>query len=434
MRCHGLSRVVVLVLTGVCLAGVPAWAQTSEAWSDVGFVLEQPGARALGMGSAFSAVADDSSAAAVNPAGLTRIETTEFTLEYAWNDRDYQPFLNRDELTASASSLSFLSAVWAVSPRHRLALWYHESLKERRNFESPGFPNSIPVEELEGYIWKPYTSEGSMTLQSVGATWSIALSPKFSVGGSLIWNEMDLEYTNTRYFWTDNPYGEPPGTPQFGFAADAKDDAYSFNYGVLWRLSDKITVGFSGRTPPDLEIQEDEVIYIPGVEEKPVTYEYKPISYYNLGLVITPNPRTSIGFEARRVNFSNLTENLKASFSYSNIENEVIFERGDDVSQYVNAQDYTQYHFGIEHFTSESARVAVRFGYYYVPSRDYNVSAPDDDLVIRTSLGNTFISIESVEHYTFGLGVAIGERAAWDTAIDVGDRSQRLVTSLTFAL
>lgn len=61
---------------------VPAWGQLriNSSPSQVG-----SGARALGMGGAFIAVADDATAASWNPGGLTQLERPELSLVYGWN-------------------------------------------------------------------------------------------------------------------------------------------------------------------------------------------------------------------------------------------------------------------------------------------------------------------------------------------------------------
>jgi len=64
-----------------CLVGISAAAQdiVSSSPNTVG-----SGARALGMGSAFIAIADDATAASWNPGGLTQLEAPEFSIVYAW--------------------------------------------------------------------------------------------------------------------------------------------------------------------------------------------------------------------------------------------------------------------------------------------------------------------------------------------------------------
>ncbi|HOL76159.1 MAG TPA: outer membrane protein transport protein [Candidatus Hydrogenedentes bacterium] len=69
----------VLVLGGLFSTGAMAQVQINSSPNVVG-----SGARALGMGGAFIAVADDATAASWNPGGLTQLERPEFSAVYSW--------------------------------------------------------------------------------------------------------------------------------------------------------------------------------------------------------------------------------------------------------------------------------------------------------------------------------------------------------------
>lgn len=101
----------------LCL-GIPAWAQESltitSSPNPVG-----SGARALGMGGAFIAVADDATAASWNPGGLTQLERPELSLVHDFD------FFNENVRSTSHSELNsgdsldlnginYLSAAWPI--------------------------------------------------------------------------------------------------------------------------------------------------------------------------------------------------------------------------------------------------------------------------------------------------------------------------------
>ncbi len=77
------------------------------------------GARALGMGGAFIAVADDATAASWNPGGLVQLERPEFSAVYdfAWFNEDFSsglyPGLGGDQ-EISLNGLNYLSAVYPL--------------------------------------------------------------------------------------------------------------------------------------------------------------------------------------------------------------------------------------------------------------------------------------------------------------------------------
>ena len=70
-----------LITAALLVVAAPAaWAQITSSPNVVG-----SGARALGMGGAFIAIADDATAASWNPGGLTQLERPEMSLVYNFN-------------------------------------------------------------------------------------------------------------------------------------------------------------------------------------------------------------------------------------------------------------------------------------------------------------------------------------------------------------
>jgi hypothetical protein len=101
--------VVVAVTVGILSCACVAFA-TPHAGA---FLRMGVGARALGMGGAFTAVADDATAAYWNPAGLVKIENIEATFMYAANmafDRQLNYFAYTHWLGMGGIGLSWLNA------------------------------------------------------------------------------------------------------------------------------------------------------------------------------------------------------------------------------------------------------------------------------------------------------------------------------------
>jgi hypothetical protein len=101
------TLISVLVMTGNVFAGDPAAPTQYNAYD--GFT---PGARAIAMGTAFVAVADDATAVYYNPAGLAEIQNGCFALTY---EATRQSTLASDQIFAGESlrdtSLQYLSLV-----------------------------------------------------------------------------------------------------------------------------------------------------------------------------------------------------------------------------------------------------------------------------------------------------------------------------------
>ena len=98
------------------LASSTAWAQL-EINSSPNVV--GSGARALGMGSAFIAIADDATAASWNPGGLTQLERPEFSLVYSYksNTEDFGSSTRRGlnfDNTVSFDEINYASFVYPI--------------------------------------------------------------------------------------------------------------------------------------------------------------------------------------------------------------------------------------------------------------------------------------------------------------------------------
>jgi len=66
---------ILVVLVAVAIA--PAMTFAQETPSTLEFSFSNPGARSLGLGGAFAAIADDATAAFANPAGLVQLVSLE---------------------------------------------------------------------------------------------------------------------------------------------------------------------------------------------------------------------------------------------------------------------------------------------------------------------------------------------------------------------
>ena len=100
----------VVVAVGVVVSSGPALCSDSHAGA---FLRMGVGARALGMGGAFTAIADDATASYWNPAGLTKIENIEATFMYSANmtvDRQLNYFGYAQWLGVGGLGVSWINA------------------------------------------------------------------------------------------------------------------------------------------------------------------------------------------------------------------------------------------------------------------------------------------------------------------------------------
>lgn len=228
-----------------------------------GFALSGIGSKAIGMGGAFRGLADDWSAAYWNPAGLTQMEGSELNaMLVAITPRpEYTPNITDNGLD--------------VGYRNGLARYPND----RTNF-IPDFSGFIKLEGLNGVTaglaifvpfglgseWDLYNPAGmdlaqsfpwydhQADLQIIDFHPSIAkaFGEKFSVGVGFSIQRGDVTFRKT--------YLKPSGLPlpHQNLVIDTKIEGdgwgYGANAGVLYKLSDKIQFGLSGKTGTKLNL------------------------------------------------------------------------------------------------------------------------------------------------------------------------------------
>ncbi|MDY0038815.1 MAG: outer membrane protein transport protein [Desulforhabdus sp.] len=244
---HGIFSAVVF------LQFAPASAQTLEAVE----IPSSPnpvgsGARALGMGGAFIAVADDATAASWNPGGLVQLERPELSVVGAG-------FLRTEDLTFGAVGANFADQSVSSAALNYLSFAYPFTLLQRNMIVSINyqqlfdFSRSWKLKWMDGQDQWSWDLEQTGSLYAYGLAYSVQIVPQLSFGFTLnLWEDglysSAWEQRNTMSLSTVDPGGNP-------FDAQvARTDRYSFsgfnaNIGLLWNITDKLTLGAVFKTP-----------------------------------------------------------------------------------------------------------------------------------------------------------------------------------------
>ena len=215
------------------------------------------GARALGMGSAFIAVADDATAASWNPGGLIQLEKPEissvgnFFHRIEDNDFGTNPEASGNQ-TVTEANLNFLSAAYPFTLFDRnmiVSLNYQRLFDFTREWD---FPLTQSTAGLSVNQDVDYDQSGN--LSALGLAYSIQVTPEFSFGFTFnIWQDwfgMNEWKQTTRQDGSGTFMGN-----QFNFESKSQD-RFSFrgfnwnaNVGILWNITPKFTLGAVVRTP-----------------------------------------------------------------------------------------------------------------------------------------------------------------------------------------
>ena len=191
------------------------------------------GGRALSMGSAYIAIADDYSATLWNPAGLTQLRRMElFTslsyLQYS-NDATFADDTNTDKTTKTKlNSIGFAFPI----PTYRGSMVFAVGYNKIRNFDAgflfDHFNSNLNVQQTYNEI-----EEGDL------ANWVLSgameVTPNMSVGASFNLWRGDDEYTwdllekdiNNKYYYDEYSYNQ---------IVQTKFQAYNFKLGMLYNF------------------------------------------------------------------------------------------------------------------------------------------------------------------------------------------------------
>lgn len=220
------------------------------------------GARALGMGGAFIAVADDATAASWNPGGLIQMETPEISAVgdffYRTEDNTFgvNPEASGDQ-SVSKAGLNYLSATYPFTLFDRnmvVSLNYQNLYDFTREWN---FPLS---QSASGYTVNKdidYQQEGS--LSAYGLAYAVQILPMLSFGLTLnFWQ--DGIYANQ---WTQTTREKGTGSfmgNTFVYESESRDkfsfSGFNANLGVLWNISGNLTVGAVFKTPFSADLKQ----------------------------------------------------------------------------------------------------------------------------------------------------------------------------------
>jgi long-subunit fatty acid transport protein len=223
------------------------------------------GARALGMGGAFIAVADDATAASWNPGGLIRLDRPEISVVGAGfhrmedNSFGLHPEADGEE-SVSRVELNYLSAAY---PFRFIDYNMVVSLNYQHLYDFTRKWNFSFQQDAESLIHADYQSQGK--LSAVALAYCVQITENISLGATVnIWDDGLTENS-----WNQELF-------QWGSGNDSRDETderndfveeirirdeydfsgYNFNIGILWKnaFDLPLTLGAVIKTPFEADL------------------------------------------------------------------------------------------------------------------------------------------------------------------------------------
>ncbi|MGE0085857.1 MAG: OmpP1/FadL family transporter [Desulfococcaceae bacterium] len=384
------------------------------------------GARALGMGGAFMAVADDATAASWNPAGLVQLERPEISLVYeAFHRTEDNSFSLSPEASGEESiskgAINYLSAVWPFAARSRnmvLSLNYQRLYDFTREWDFRLLSQADDFSSNDNY---QYRQDGD--LSALGLSYAVQITPQFSVGLTLnVWDN-DLspnEWEEKLLQWGS---GNDRGQAFYSQSLDTKKHVFrgiNANIGILWEISSSLRLGAVLKTPFDADMDYfrtfSQTVHYPDMEaQTPPVYEEKedqtlemPLSY-GMGLAYRFSPNFMLSADIYRTQWDDFVMEDEQGNRTSPITGKSTAESDIDPTHQVRI--------GAEYlFTTEKFIIPLCAGIFYDPAPA--PGSPDD-------------------FYGFSLGSGIGyQRFHFDIAYQYrlgNDAAAHIMGSMPFS-
>jgi long-subunit fatty acid transport protein len=332
-------RSVLLASFGLFLTTVAAEAQAG--FTTFQFSFSNPGARSMGLGGAFVALADDATAAFANPAGLVQIVEPEVSAELrSWHystpytvggrlngepsgfGLDTTSGLRLGESSQTVSGVSFVSLVY---PRGRWSLGFYAH--QLSSFEFRGETQglfAIPHMGQPGVRREPdrrFTTDYDLQTYGFSAAWQV--NDTLSLGVALVYFDLAL-HALEEFFVADSPerfsdrnsYLPRNNVQNLTFDLDESDQGISL--GFLWSPAPAWRVGGVFREGASADRLAVEFTSGPFLTELPpgtsIMQISSPIDFpdtYGLGAAYRlPGDRWTVSFEWDRVDYSAILESL----------------------------------------------------------------------------------------------------------------------------
>ena len=418
---------------------IPSVVSAQQAIVPLQLSFSDPGARSMGFGGAFVALADDATAAFANPAGLTQLVRPEISIETRrW---DYSsPYTvggnvqgtptgagidSTSGLRTSASEhqstgVSFLSIAW---PGENLSFALYRHVYGDLEFygETQGLFSG------DGGCCRSRFSDQQMAskldLVNYGIAAAYRLGEDFDIGLGLVYNDARITATTAEFMWDEDtpesflaPTSFLPSRSVLTEQMAVKGKEWTVTAGFLWRMSERWRLGGVYREGSDSKLSNQVVagqLVDFGVPPGEVFAELSGVSasfpdIYGLGLAYrNPDGNLTVSLQLDRIEYSDIPASIP-------LDDQTI-------------DDATELHIGAEYvFLGTTPIVALRGGVWHDP--DHQMYATVEDPYTRAMLpkGN------DETHFTAGLGIAM-DRFQVDLAVDASDRANTLSVSAIFA-
>jgi len=382
----------------------------SETFSGFQFNFNNPGARALGMGGAFVAVADDATAVIANPAGLVILQRPELSAEVKFT-RFTNTFSAFSNVPADAPGMNYRSRDFDdsvvtpsffsfVYPTERLvvAAFIREQINYKSSFETNGIFVQDPTGGAAcGGVCRALPTKSELEITSLNFGLGVGLNLEKenpllpNIGGSLEFSVGKIRSRLQRFNVT-SPTGPPDFTQLLSTeGVDGTDLGVGFNIGALWHPVKDLGLGVVYRRGPRYDMTFTITNETTGATTS-TPFGFKVPDVIAAGVSYRFFERLTLAFEATYIQYSQLVKNFQVPLA-------------DAVGKKYRVDDALELHLGGEYiFFVRDIPFAARAGFYTNPDHKirYTGGPHDSSEAIDRAL---YQAGKDRYHGTAGLGV-----------------------------
>jgi long-chain fatty acid transport protein len=411
-----MKKLLVLAIGAALLGSASsAFAITDEEGNaSIQFNFSPPGARSLGMGGAFLALADDATAAFTNPAGLVQLASPEISLEVRQTNYDTQfvengsfatnPFstngLGYGSSDTDVRNISFLS--WVIPMENwSLALYRHEFLNFETSFASLG-----PEASDANLLIRPFAAGIEVDTMVNGLSGAVKVGEKLSLGVSLNHYEFEINSATVRV--------ATQSQTQFVTAQFGDDGAFGFNLGARYQFNDQWQFGAVYRRAPEFRYQAART-NANGTVAFVKDSMFDAPDVLGVGATWRPLEAVTLSLDVNKVNYSDLTNGGVDS-------NFVLDDSGIRPSlNPLEVDDGIEVRLGGEYtFTNFKNPFSLRAGVWHDPEHTIRFQGAPGNTTDEIANAVLFSVGDDELHYSGGFGWAF-EKFQLDAAADFSD-------------
>jgi long-chain fatty acid transport protein len=428
------SRLAALALCALLWAA-PGLAQQSLQ-VPVQFDFLNPSARSLALGSAFVGLADDATAALVNPAGLVALSSKEVSIEGRYR-RFTQPFLVAGRLSGSPTGIgqdtlpgpvfddivdqsvgaSFASFVY---PRRslRLAAFRHELIRVGQDFASIG------VFQYPGFDTRDTGVAATRTLKidSYGGAVAYQLRHLWLGAGAMA-QRFRLGFEFDRFVARNNIFDPPDPTAQvFRFTQEGSDIGLGLMAGAMVPLP-KGKIGLAYKRGARVDFSSTASGLAVGNVSQTSSATFKVPDTIAVGAsALVLNDTLLFTGEYTRVFHSQLRDQYVIT----------MVNRGESADRVANftIADSNEVHVGVEYIIPGPRHPGIRAGFWYDPDHSVHFRPTPANDPLDERIAAMLSSGKDQYHYTFGGLIGVHPKVDFSAAVDWASRSTLVSASI----